>query len=198
MEHEESGTDSSPSLEPQVSDIDGTATLESQESELNWIVGGVKSSVRSLHLLSSLIVAGTLLNIVLTIVAFFVGGYSPDPDGYTTFTQNGAAALFLVPYAFVVVACLVLVWRFESRKRFSDAVFDELSDVLQRDLAASPQPSVQASIDRLVGVRERVLLREYRTVRLLPFMSGEHGPTTYVLFNVALMVVSLLGVFAFR
>lgn len=174
----------------------GPASME--DEDLHWFLERLHHNARILRRIGSLVVSLTLLNIVLTVVAFFVGGYNPDPDEYVVVSRNEAAAWFLAPYSTIVLVCVLLLWRFESRRRYADAVFDEFSDALQRNLAGSVTPGPQGHFDQLLRAEERVLLREYRLVRVMPFASGEQGPIAYVLFNVALLIVSLLGVFAFR
>ena len=160
---------------------------------LDWLFHELDYLMSRIRRLTLLILLVTLLNVVLTVVAFAVG-YSARSDGDYDYTLP-YAGLFAVPYSLVVVTALFFIWSFEGTRRTADAMFDELSDVLQRDLANPAKNPARQSIDSKAALRERVLLREYRLARNLPFVNGPNGAGLYILFNLILIFVSMLGLF---
>lgn len=160
---------------------------------IRWVLDRLEWHSRTLRRLTAYIVRPTLLNIIGASIAFFLGSYVRHLEyASNRVFYNG---LFIGLYAPVVIGVLFALWMFEYRRRSADALFDELSDTVQRDLADHSKAVAEQSLDKRASIEERVLLREYRLTRNLPFTSGQGGPAVYLLANLLLLLVSLAVLF---
>lgn len=166
------------------------------EDLAKWLLRRMYRTLSRLRLWSRLALATTGMSVIGAVVSFFVGqaAASVEPDDFYSVSPTEYRVWFMALYVPVVVCAVVALAQFESARRTGDALSDELADIVQRSVA-SENGEVELDFDRDVSVEHRVLVREYRLQRTLPFLSNERDLGTYVLINLLLVGVSLIGLF---
>jgi hypothetical protein len=109
------------------------------------------------------------------------------------FIPSGIVATLGV--TFIIVMSLVL---YDSRRRASDVIFEELSDELQWYVIKNTNPSINVTYEdsksghlRRPSINVRVALREYVRTTDMPLIPGRMGPFLYIITNILLSFVAV-------
>lgn len=145
----------------------GAKTLKTAVDQLTAIT-------KRLSVLASLIAGATLLNMFWAVFVVLISGLATSER------------LLLGIHAAILLLCLLLLWQYDHSRRAGDSLFEEISDELQRYIAAG-QNSGQDG-DELANqwpfLHERITLRQYTPTTNLP-LSNRQGPIYYALLNIA-------------
>lgn len=139
---------------------------------------------RQLRILSSLIALTTLVNIFWT---FYI---TAPPDFLIS------ERFLILLHALILLLCLLLLWQYDGLQKVGNALFEEISDVIQWQVVSERTTMAleNTELDQKFFLQERTTLRQYTLTTNLPFL-GRQGAIYYALFNIAIwLIVTLFAI----
>ena len=138
--------------------------------------------LRQLSFISLLLSAWNLLILVM-----YLSAARLDVEPFMAFEPR----IYLLSAVGVCVLGIISAARFEIERRHADAWFEEVSDELHWRTRRDEDEKYASAGDRPM-LAVRVTLRQYARASELPFVPGKSGPILLIVFNVLVVIATVL------